>query len=266
MPGDRGAFREGHRLADLLAASGVPASTYHYNKAKGAEGADKAGALGGRRRGVLAHRQRLRPQAIAMCLRAEKEASVANKTVLKIARDGHKLRHKARDRLPQVQLLQGRRRRDLREPARPRLLGRRAVGKLGTDVTEVQAEGGQGLTWPRDFRCLVDIGASEPDGRRRCSRCCRLPKVPEGDFGTPSLPSRTSGLDAAGGDARDAASQGAGVGAHPIMQSGAGSTSIKLLQSMSRRELHRQRGDRAGVRPTSRTSSSESGVPGLRDV
>ena len=26
---------KGHRLADLLAASGVPASTYHYNKAKG---------------------------------------------------------------------------------------------------------------------------------------------------------------------------------------------------------------------------------------
>ena len=34
MPGDQELSGEGHRLADLLAASGVPASTYHYNKAR----------------------------------------------------------------------------------------------------------------------------------------------------------------------------------------------------------------------------------------
>ena len=75
---------EGHRLADLLAASGVPASTYHYNKAKGPKAPTRPELWEGvaevfsRTANGCGHRQ------IAMCLRAEKEASVANKTVLKI--------------------------------------------------------------------------------------------------------------------------------------------------------------------------------------
>lgn len=75
---------EGHRLADLLAASGVPASTYHYNKAKGPKAPTRPELWEGvaevfsRTANGCGHRQ------IAMCLRAEKEVSVANKTVLKI--------------------------------------------------------------------------------------------------------------------------------------------------------------------------------------
>ena len=77
----------GHGLGDLLAASGVPASTYHYNKAKPAKAPtrpelwDKAVEIFSRSPNGCGHRQ------IAMCLRAEEGAAIADKTVLKMMRE-----------------------------------------------------------------------------------------------------------------------------------------------------------------------------------
>ena len=74
----------GHALKDLLAASGIAASTYHYNKAKppkaptGPELWRKAAEIFSRTPNGCGHRQ------IAMCLRAEEDAVIADKTVLKM--------------------------------------------------------------------------------------------------------------------------------------------------------------------------------------
>lgn len=75
---------QGHALRDLLAASGVPASTYHYNKSKPAKPPtrpelwEKAAAIFSRTANGCGHRQ------IAMCLRAEEGVTIADKTVLKM--------------------------------------------------------------------------------------------------------------------------------------------------------------------------------------
>ncbi len=167
MPGDQGAFRGRAQAADLLAASGVPASTYHYNKAKGPKAPTRPELWEGvaevfsRTANGCGHRQ------IAMCLRAEKEASVANKTVLKIMHEmGISCGIRRETDYHKYNSYKGRRRRDLRGPARPRLLGRRAVAEAGHGRHRVQAEVGQGLPGPglrlrqQGDRCLVDIGAS----------------------------------------------------------------------------------------------------------
>lgn len=75
---------QGHALKDLLAASGVPASTYHYNKAKPGKAPtrpelrEKVAEIFSRTANGCGHRQ------IAMCLRAEEDAVIADKTVLKM--------------------------------------------------------------------------------------------------------------------------------------------------------------------------------------
>lgn len=75
---------EGHALKDLLAASGVPASTYHYNKSRPTKPPtrpelwDKAVEIFGRTANGCGHRQ------IAMCLRAEEGVTIADKTALKM--------------------------------------------------------------------------------------------------------------------------------------------------------------------------------------
>lgn len=75
---------QGHALKDLLAASGVPASTYHYNKAKPGKAQtrpelrEKVAEIFSRTANGCGHRQ------IAMCLRAEEDAVIADKTVLKM--------------------------------------------------------------------------------------------------------------------------------------------------------------------------------------
>ncbi len=84
MPGDQGSFQG--KGTGSPTCWPHPACRRHLplQQGQGAEGADKAGALEGvaevfsRTANGCGHRQ------IAMCLRAEKEASVANKTVLKI--------------------------------------------------------------------------------------------------------------------------------------------------------------------------------------
>ena len=78
---------EGHKLADLLAASGVPASTYHYNKAKGPKAPTRpelwedVAEIFSRTANGCGRRQ------IAMRLRAEKGVCIADKTALKIMRE-----------------------------------------------------------------------------------------------------------------------------------------------------------------------------------
>ncbi len=91
-------------------------------------------------------------------------------------RDGAEVRHTPRDRLPQVQLVRGSGRRDLRERARLRLRLRRAVAEDGHRRHRVQVlvrEGlprpGVRLRQPRD-RGVVDIrvarhGAAGGDAR-----------------------------------------------------------------------------------------------------
>ncbi|MGI6535608.1 MAG: IS3 family transposase [Eggerthellaceae bacterium] len=75
---------QGHALKDLLAASGLPASTYHYNREKPAkpptrpELRAKVAEIFGRTPNGCGHRQ------IAMCLRAEEGVRIADKTVLKM--------------------------------------------------------------------------------------------------------------------------------------------------------------------------------------
>lgn len=75
---------QGHALGGLLAASGVPPSTYHYNKAKPAKAPtrpelwSKAVEIFSRSPNGYGHRQ------IAMCLRAEEGVAIADKTVLKM--------------------------------------------------------------------------------------------------------------------------------------------------------------------------------------
>ena len=77
----------GHALKDLLAASGVPASTYHCNKSRPAKAPtrpelrDRVIEVFSRSPNGCGHRQ------IAMCLRAEDGAVIADKTVLKMMRE-----------------------------------------------------------------------------------------------------------------------------------------------------------------------------------
>lgn len=74
----------GHALKDLLAASGAPASTYHHNKSRPPKAPtrpelwEKTAEIFSRSPNGCGHRQ------IAMCLRAEDGAVIADKTVLKM--------------------------------------------------------------------------------------------------------------------------------------------------------------------------------------
>ena len=153
------------------------------------------------------------------------------------ARDGHKLRHPPRDRLPQVQLVQGEGRQDVRERHRARLRGRRALGEDGHRRHRVQAALGQGVLRPRlrlreqGDRRLVRIYAPEHGPATRVAR------------------------PAPGEDARR-------VGPHSALRHGMAVPAGRVVQPTSRGrrgpehveegQLHRQRGDRAGVRPHER--------------
>ena len=94
-------------LVDLLECAGLARSSYYYALSH-PEGAHQARALGGRRRDILAHRQRVRPQADRhVPARRAGRAHSRQDGAQDDARDGHQLRDPPRDRLPQVQLLQG---------------------------------------------------------------------------------------------------------------------------------------------------------------
>ena len=109
-------------------------------------GMTRAGAMGGGRRDLLPHRQRVWPQADShVPARRAGRAHSRQDRAQDDARDGRQLRDPARDRPPQVQLLQGRGGADVRERYRVRLRGGRAVAEDGHRRDRVQAAVGQGL-------------------------------------------------------------------------------------------------------------------------
>ena len=121
------------------------------------EGPHQARALGGRRRDILAHRQRVRPQADRhVPARRAGRAHSLQDDAEDDARDGHQLRDPPRDRLPQVQLVQGQGRKTFEN-----VIGRDFAAdgpweKMGTDVTEFKQPWGKAY-----FAPVYDFGSKE---------------------------------------------------------------------------------------------------------
>ena len=214
------------------------ASWPHYgeltHQKQGAAEADEAGAMGEGGGGVLPHGQRLRTQAgrHGPARRGGRGDSRQDRTE-DHARDGHQLRHPARERLPQVQLVQRRCRQGVRQRPGQGLLSRRTLAEARHGRHRVQGPVGQGLLCPsvrlrqQGDRVLEHIAVCEHGAAK-------------GDAGRPA------GEDAGG--------------ASPVMHSDMdGSTSTTVIARRSRRrassracrerQLHRQRRDRAGLRP-----------------
>jgi transposase InsO family protein len=177
---------QGHALGDLLAASGVPASTYHYNKARPAKAPTrpelwgKAVEIFSRSPNGCGHRQ------IAMCLRAEEGAVIADKTVLKMMREiGISCGIRRETDYHKYNSYKG-----VVGKTFENVLGRdfSADGpwqKLGTDVTEFKQEWGKAY-----FAPAYDFGSKEiaawsisqhPDMAQQKEMLDMLiPKIPEG--------------------------------------------------------------------------------------
>lgn len=177
---------QGHALGDLLAVSGVPASTYHYNKAKPAKAPtrpelwDKAVEIFSRSPNGCGHRQ------IAMCLRAEEGAVIADKTVLKMMHEiGISCGIRRETDYHKYNSYRG-----VVGETFENVLGRdfEADGpwqKLGTDVTEFKQEWGKAY-----FAPAYDFGSKEiaawsisqhPDMTQQKEMLDMLiPKIPEG--------------------------------------------------------------------------------------
>lgn len=101
------------------------------------------------------------------------------------ARDGDSLRHQTRDGLPQVQLVQGRRRQDVRERDQRDFDAGAPWRKLGTDVTEFKVAGGKAYWAPTLDFLSKEIVASDisttPDMAQQARMLDELlPKIPEG--------------------------------------------------------------------------------------
>ncbi len=164
----------------------MPASTYHYNKAKGPKAPTRpelwedVAEIFSRTANGCGRRQ------IAMCLRAEKGVCIADKTALKIMREMGISCGISADRLPKYTSYKGRRRRDVREPARRRLLRRRAVAEAGgpTSPSSSRAGGKSHLAPVYDFgsKEIVAWSISEhPDMMQQKEMLAMLlPKVPAG--------------------------------------------------------------------------------------
>ncbi len=99
--------------------------------------------------GVLPHGQRLRTQAgrHGPARRGGRGDSRQDRTE-DHARDGHQLRHPARERLPQVQLVQRRCRQGVRQRPGQGLLSRRTLAEARHGRHRVQGPVGQGLLCP----------------------------------------------------------------------------------------------------------------------
>lgn len=177
---------QGHALGDLLAASGVPASTYHHNKARPAKAPTRPELWGkvveifNRSPNGCGHRQ------IAMCLRAEEGAVIADKTVLKMMHEiGISCGIRRETDYHRYNSYRGAVGRTFEN-----VLGRdfSADGpwqKLGTDVTEFSQEWGKAY-----FAPVYDFGSKEiaawsisrhPDMAQQKEMLDMLiPKIPEG--------------------------------------------------------------------------------------
>lgn len=107
-------------------------------------------------------------QQVAMELRAVIGVRVADETVLGRCADGFEARHPSRDRLPQIQLVQGSRRRGVRERVRLRLLRGRSVVEDGRRRHRVQVLVRQGpprsglRLWEQGDRGALRLGEPDP--------------------------------------------------------------------------------------------------------
>ena len=191
--------------------------------------------VAGGRRDLLAHRQRLRAPADSDVPQGGRGGRDSRQDRAQDdARDGDPLRHQTRDGLPQVQLVQGRRRQDVRERDREGFRRRGPVAEAGNGRHRVQGGGRQGLLGP-------DAGL-----------------LHQGDRGERHIDHDRHGP--AGEDARRAAAQDP-RGRRPDHALGPGlavPARLVHIQARGRRhrpehvqegELHRQRRHRAALRP-----------------
>ena len=152
---------EGHALRHLLACSGLKRSTYYYAlahppRATRPELWEAAAAIFSRTANGCGHRQ------IAMCLRAEQGARIADKTVLKMMREmGIRCgirRETARHRYSSYRGVVG----STFENVIKRDFGAEAPWrKLGTDVTEFKVAGAKAYWAPTLDFCSKEIVASD---------------------------------------------------------------------------------------------------------
>ena len=103
---------------------------------------------------------------IRMCLVHEFGVRVSHKSVLKVMRRMGGMPDTQAEPVPEIQLVPGRDGREGGEPAEPRLHGRPAVVKLGTDVTEFRVADGKAYPAP-----VYDMGSKRSwPGRQPASR------------------------------------------------------------------------------------------------
>ena len=185
--------------------------------------------------GALPHGQRLRTQAgrHGPARRGGRGDSRQDRTE-DHARDGHQLRHPARERLPQVQLVQRRCRQGVRQRPGQGLLSRRTLAEARHGRHRVQGPVGQGLLCPsvrlrqQGDRVLEHIAVCEHGAAK-------------GDAGRPA------GEDAGGREPGHALRHGMAVPARRLLQDARGGG--HRPERVEKGQLHRQRRDRAGLRP-----------------
>ncbi len=239
--GDRQPGQNGDRLHAGGAGTSAPAPAQggrtgekHVLPSSVASGRrDPAGHRADGRRDIRAHAQRVRAPADSDVPRARvRGAGEPQERAEDDARDGDSLRHQARDGLPQVQLVPGRDGRTFEN-----LRGISTPGpwrKLGTDVTEFKVAAARRTGLPTLDFCTKEIVARDvsatptwPSRRAPARRLLRR--------SCPRTPTRPCTRTGAGSTGTPGARPARGR-RHPPEHDQEG-------------QLHRQRRDRAGVRP-----------------
>jgi transposase InsO family protein len=148
---------QGHALATLLEVSGIPSSTYHYNRDKAPKGptrpdlAGKAVEIFSRTANGCGHRQ------VAMCLRSEAGAKVSDKTVLKMMRElGLRCLIRGRSPYKSYSSYKGEVGKTFENLLKRDFSADAPWQKLGTDVTEFKQPWGKAYLAP-----TLDFGSRE---------------------------------------------------------------------------------------------------------
>lgn len=175
-------------MKDLLIVSGIPASTYHYNKAKPTKAPtrlelwDKIVEILSRSPNGCGHRQ------IAMCLRAKEGVIIANKTVLKIMPEiGINCGIRRETSYHRYNSYKGKVGKTFKNVLKRNFDADEPWQKLGTDVTEFKQ------TWGKAYLAPVyDFGSKEivawsisqtPDLAQQFEMLDMLiPKIPAGKY------------------------------------------------------------------------------------
>ena len=230
---------EGHDLGRLLACSGLARSTYYYALSHPAkptrpELREAVAEIFMRTANGCGHRQ------VAMCLRAELGARVADKTVLKIMREmGIRCGIRRETDYHRYNSYRG-----VVGETFENIVGRdfSADGpwrKMGTDVTEFKQP------WGKAYFAPVDV---------------RQPR--HGAAGGPARPA--AGEDAGGREARAALGHGLAVPACRLVRAAEGCRDRP--EHVQEGQLHRQRRHRAGLRPHQRRVLPRKDMARLRVV